>query len=154
MLKPTLQLLVSHIFLLMHLEMVVLTGIASCCLLWQQTHYLNMLPCTGGTMYVESRRDQQCHGAGVFEAQTECYMCRSSSPGASAPIFLVGSIPYVYISGIHLLLWIYYIYSYITYPIIPTQNLCYRVSITLLIFLHILLYHISLLNSKKPFSIY
>ena len=27
---------------------------------------------------------------------------------------------------------------YITYPIVPTQNLCYRVSITLLIFLHIL----------------
>ena len=34
---------------------------------------------------------------------------------------------------------------YVTHPIIPTQNLCYRVSITLLIFLHIFLYHTSLL---------
>jgi hypothetical protein len=37
---------------------------------------------------------------------------------------------------------------------VSTQILCYRVSITLLIFLHILLYHASLLNSKNPFSIF
>ena len=44
-----------------------------------------------------------------------------------------------------------YGYTNITYPIVPTQILCYRVSITLLIFLHILLYHVSLLNPKTPF---
>jgi len=43
---------------------------------------------------------------------------------------------------------------YITYPIVPIHILCYRVAITLLLFLHILLYHASLLTLKNPFSIY
>jgi len=44
--------------------------------------------------------------------------------------------------------------SYITYPIIPTQTFVIKISITLLIFLHILLYHASLLNSKKALFLF
>jgi len=52
-------------------------------------------------------------------------------------------------------LWIYNVYGMhgvmdITYSVLPTQVLHYRVSITLLIFFHILSYHHSLLKTQ-PF---
>ena len=49
-----------------------------------------------------------------------------------------------------MVLWIQYIYFIYYLSHHSYTNLCYKVSITLLIFLHILLDHTSLLNSKKP----
>src|SRR5258707_9071465 len=51
----------------------------------------------------------------------------------------------------HCFVWCYGYSIYISYITYSYTNLCYKVSITLLIFLHILLDHASLLNSKKPF---